>query len=496
MRLPYSIVVPLEVVRGRALDAPVSCCGPPSLTVPHEAPGYEKFATSSLYNGLQLFVSRLLRPFWLQPVVTARCQRQPVEGGSGLKRSADGQPRKGPFTGENVGTRVAPEVLDLEALLEPLAWLRESIRAVFPHAVSEDLAKAAGEKEEAEEEEAGGETLWGQHERAMKIEVLRVHTTYRLVSRAAVVARLLGVLRRAARERIHAQAGGEGIPWSTLDGVPLWRLVTGKEEHYRLSVLLTDLVVDGAARREQLPTAAGKKIGYAEALGTSSCGAFFGRGYLQTLEGLELLSVSVDLSGAQREESMGHGAALLTEAARYWRGERALGASGQLSRACEALSRAEMLEALVDVCVTCARNFQGSEPPKPPKPLKPPEPSSGLDGTGDVSMTGEGSNRPSNITQAPIGGRVAEWETVIYDGKGLVDAGKIEEARFECYQRAVDAVIGVLELPMVATRAEEEEVAAVERAQRFKLESVMERCLSHDAPQLHEMVFNALEVHK
>ncbi|CAM9590932.1 unnamed protein product, partial [Ascophyllum nodosum] len=327
----------------------------------------------------------------------------------------------------------------------------------------------------------------------MKIEVLRVHTTYRLVSRAAVVARLLGVLRRAARERIHAQAGGEGIPWSTLDGVPLWRLVTGKEEHYRLSVLLTDLVVDGAARREQLPTAAGKKIGYAEALGTSSCGAFFGRGYLQTLEGLELLSVSVDLSGAQREESMGHGAALLTEAARYWRGERALGASGQLSRACEALSRAEMLEALVDVCVTCARNFQGSEPPKPPKPLKPPEPSSGLDGTGDVSMTGEGSNRPSNITQAPIGGRVAEWETVIYDGKGLVDAGKIEEARFECYQRAVDAVIGVLELPMVATRAEEEEVAAVERAQRFKLESVMERCLSHDAPQLHEMVFNALE---
>ena len=231
-----------------------------------------------------------------------------------------------------------------------------------------------------------------------------------------------------------------------------------------ISVLLTDLVVGGAARREQLPTAAGKEIGYAEELGTSSCAAFFGRGYLQTLEGLELLSVSVDLSGARREESMGHGAALLTEAARYWRGERALGASGQLARACEALSRAEML-VLVDVCVTCARNFEGSEPPKPPKPLKPPEPSSSLDGTGGVSMTGEGSNRPSNITQAPIGGRVAEWETVIYDGKGLVDAGKIKEARLECYRRAVDAVIGVLKLPMVVAeaKAEEEEVATYMR---------------------------------
>ncbi|CAM9591213.1 unnamed protein product, partial [Ascophyllum nodosum] len=81
----------------------------------------------------------------------------------------------------------------------------------------------------------------------------------------------------------------------------------------------------------------------------------------------------------------------------------------------------------------------------------------------------------------------------IYGDKDLVDAGKTKEARLECYRRAVDAVIGLIKLPMVVTEAEEEKVATVERAQCFKLESVMERCLSHDAPQLHEVVFNALE---
>ena len=175
--------------------------------------------TSSRYNGLQLFVSRLLRPSWLQPVLTARYQN--IEGGSGLKRAADGQVRKGRFTGADVAARVAPAVLDLEALLEPLASLRESIRAVFPHAVSKDLAKAAGERKGAQREETGGDILGQRHDRAMEIEALRVHTAYRLVSRAAVVARLVGVLRRAARKRVQIKAGGEMIPWSTLDGVPL-----------------------------------------------------------------------------------------------------------------------------------------------------------------------------------------------------------------------------------------------------------------------------------
>ena len=59
------------------------------------------------------------------------------------------------------------------------------------------------------------------------------------------------------------------------------------------------------------------------------------------------------------------GAALLAEAAKDWRGERALGDGGQLVQAFEALFGAGMLETLVDVCMTCARNFVVSGPLKP-----------------------------------------------------------------------------------------------------------------------------------
>ncbi|CAN0490559.1 unnamed protein product, partial [Hapterophycus canaliculatus] len=37
--------------------------------------------------------------------------------------------------------------------------------------------------------------------------------------------------------------------------------------------------------------------------------------------------------------------------------ERALGADGQLARACAALGGLGLLEAVVDVCMTCAKNF-------------------------------------------------------------------------------------------------------------------------------------------
>lgn len=48
---------------------------------------------------------------------------------------------------------------------------------------------------------------------------------------------------------------------------------------------------------------------------------------------------------------------LLVEAAKEWKGERALGADGQLARACSALGEAGRLDAVVDVCMTCAGNF-------------------------------------------------------------------------------------------------------------------------------------------
>lgn len=104
-------------MRARALDAALKNCKPPAFSSPHAAVGNggagvggvagtgavsvgvvggvtigEKFNNSALHNGLQLFIARLLRPFWFRVVVTCK-------GGSGpgvrTKRSADGQAKGG-----------------------------------------------------------------------------------------------------------------------------------------------------------------------------------------------------------------------------------------------------------------------------------------------------------------------------------------------------------------------------------------------------------------
>ena len=61
------------------------------------------------------------------------------------------------------------------------------------------------------------------------------------------------------------------------------------------------------------------------------------------------------------------------------------------------------------------------------------------------------------------------------------------KARLECFGRVLDAVVGLLKLPLPAA-------TAAERDRRAKVEGVIARCLSYDAPQLHEMLFRALEV--
>ncbi|CAN0486923.1 unnamed protein product, partial [Ectocarpus sp. 12 AP-2014] len=229
----------------------------------------EKFTNSALHNGLQLFIGRLLRPFWFLPVVVA--PPGGGGGGGGAKRSADGTVKSG-------GSPPPPPfVRDLEALRVPLESLRASIRAVFPRAVSEDLAALASREAKA--------AAAHRNQKALKREALEVHAAYRLVSRAAEAVRMAGVLARAAAS---PAAGGsvavDNVPWSSLDGVPLWRLVTGGDEHRRASCLLADLVgaiTKGNSNAESLRD-------FARELG-SWCRGFFGAGDRQTFEGVELL---------------------------------------------------------------------------------------------------------------------------------------------------------------------------------------------------------------
>ena len=465
MDLPCSAGVSKQAVRERALRAAIVNCNPPSFVGPQQGGigmslgvmWSDRFVNSSLYNGLQLFISRLLRPFWFRSLVTA--PNPSNGGGSGSKRSADGATRN---SGDSQSAQ-ALDILDLETLRAPLDPLRASIRFVFPHAVSEDLAAVASQ-EAATAARRGGrvrgasvaETPLERHQRAMRREALEVHAAYRLVSRTAEMVRVAGVLRRASRE-----GTGAKISWSTLHGISLAKLVTGEEEHRRLSALLSELVVGG----KHLPVST--RIGYAQELG-SSCASFFGRGDQMTFEGVELVRRAGD--------SARRGAALLAEAAKEWRGKRALGDGGQLAQACEALSGAGMFEAVVDVCMTCAQNFVASRLYGVRAPY----------GGGGVEGREGRADGPASGKTTGDGG-VADWEEGIYHGRGIMDAEERDTARLECFERAVGAVVGVLKLPLpVAT--------AAERGRRAEVAKVIARCLSYDAPKLHEMLFRALEV--
>ncbi|CAM9519333.1 unnamed protein product, partial [Ectocarpus sp. 12 AP-2014] len=158
------------------------------------------------------------------------------------------------------------------------------------------------------------------------------------------------------------------------------------------------------------------------------------------------------------------GAELLAEAAREWRGERALGADGQLARACAALTAAGRLEAVVDVCMTCAKNF----------------------GQGVVASGGGGQGG---------GGGVEAWEEGVYQGGGIVGAEQREKARLECYKRVLEAVVGLLKKEQQQLRSAAAATGQGGVCGSKKVDSLIARCLSYKAPLLEEMLFGVLEEH-
>lgn len=538
---PAACGVPSQAVRARALDAALMNCKPPGFSSPGQSAAGgtggggggggaamggvilgEKFANSALHNGLQLFIGRLLRPFWFLPVVVA-------PPASGSKRAADGSAKSG-------GKSAPPIVRDLEALRAPLEALRASIRVAFPRAVGEDLAALASKEAKAaaaaaaaasaapggraQAAGAGGaggavpamaqqdrqqqqqqqlllkpETPQQRHQKALKREALEVHAAYRLVSRAAEAVHMAGVLARAAKEHRRGAATTKA-PWSSLDGVPLWLLVSGGDQHQKASCLLADLV--GPAGN--LPADA--RNGYAREL-ASACRGFFGSGDRRTFEGVELLRRAGAGGGgagsggraltAEEEASARQGAALLTEAAKEWRGERALGADGQLARACSALAGLGRLEAVVDVCMTCARNF--GDPSRPP-----PTGRRGGDGGGaGLALMGGGGGGGED------GGAGQLWEEGVYQGGGVVGAAQREKARLECYDRVLETVVGLLKEEQRQQRPAEAAAAAVVPAGGMsavqeagrpskKLDSLITRCLSYKIPELDDKLFRMLEV--
>ncbi|CAM9416124.1 unnamed protein product, partial [Discosporangium mesarthrocarpum] len=97
----------------------------------------DTFSYSTCHNGLQLFLARLLRPYWFQSIIRKGGERG---NGAGSKRSRDGSVKKG--KGGGVGLRPIeglPEMLDLSPLQGPLNLLCKHMRKAFPRAVAKDL---------------------------------------------------------------------------------------------------------------------------------------------------------------------------------------------------------------------------------------------------------------------------------------------------------------------------------------------------------------------
>ena len=104
-----------------------------------------------------------------------------------------------------------------------------------------------------------------------------------------------------------------------------------------------------------------------------------------------------------------------------------------------------------------------------------------LYGRGDIEGRGERADSHASGKTTGVSG-VADWEEGVYHGGGIMDVEGRDTVRLERFGRALGAVVGLLQLPLpVAT--------AAERDRRAKVEKVIARCLSYDAPQLHEMFF-------
>lgn len=590
-------------LRKLALDAALKNCEPPCFSSPQAGGGSggpivmesvtigEKFNNSALHNGLQLFTSRLLRPFWFQQVVKLSASTGSARN-TGSKRSSDGKAKDG---GELVG---APSFMDVRALRGPLELLKDAIRAVFPRSVENDLAteaaKSAMQASAAAEDVArmadrrlgfasrdrratgrgllygsdrvggmidarrhgspgvglngrggagGGmsigsgigsagrqpETPSQRSQKALKLEAMEVHATYRLVTRALDAIRMIRVLTRVAEDFPKAK-----VPWIGLSGIALWKLVTGGEEHRRVSSLLADLV---GPKVDLAPDA---RSALARELGTE-CPSYFSQGDARTFEGIELLRRAgsrARLGGWVGPEAAApgqlqklppvaandaeQGVTLLLEAAKDWKGERALGDDGQLARASAALSEVGRLDAVVDVCMTCSKNFKdGASTSTAIVPVD------SMGGRGNAAGQALRSARPGHTGNSfggsGVSGDVPSWEEGVYQGGAVVEPSDREKARDECYERVLDTVLALLRpnpAGVQSTRAgssaegpaasgggssvngtegrsaASSAIVPAPVGPPAELDRLIDRCLSYNAPDLNAKLFERLEVRR
>ena len=392
-----SLIRPLQSSGGAAVQ---------SMLPPNQIAGFEgyTFNASSLFDGLLALVSRLLRPIWCKPALV-------VTEGKILP------PRKKGGHAEHLPAKV--EFLLNSATLEdvrrPLASLQSLIKEIFARAVTSIPGVHVGDAEMADMTNLNGnsysasslitqsvqyqnqarsqrdsrENQPSEKELSMAArqnEERNIHALYRLISRTVQLLTLFDHLGRA-----HFAPSLPEVEFGYLHGLTFSQLVTLKGAQDRMEAVLTNLFSSSSLLSDQ-SNASMSSIESDHLCGhlSQQCYLYFSIGSRLTFLGFRHAEAAMSTGSISKQnEHVTKASSYLREASKHWHNishvtgqlagvenqvsmgmkqhayaeynelaARALENGSPLSRATSALMGVNDVAGAVDVCLTCARNFE------------------------------------------------------------------------------------------------------------------------------------------
>lgn len=362
--------------------------------------GYN-FTPSFLYNGLISLVSRLLRPVWCKAAVV-------VTAGRTIP------PRKKGGISEQLPAKVEL-LLDhktLEEVRRPLAALQTLMQEIFGPAVKNIPGAHQGDTEMKDMTAGQGmpssnlisQSLQYQNQArfqnnsrdqqptekelstaACQSEERNIHAMYRLVSRSVQLLTLVDHLHRA-----HFTPTLPDVEFGLIHGLTFSQLVTLKGAQDRIEVMLTNLFSGSSLLPDQQDIAVASSVESDNlcSLLSQQCYMYFSIGSRLTFLGFRNAEVALSTSSMSKQNEHALAASnYLREASRHWHNAshvtgqlldmskvpptnvqnaysgynelalRAIENASPLARAICVLMEVNDVAAVVDVCLTCARNF-------------------------------------------------------------------------------------------------------------------------------------------
>ena len=343
--------------------------------------GYS-FSPSALYEGLNIAVARLLRPFWNKPAVVVTEGRTVRRGSTTLTSPAK--------------VELLLEDVVADQLRGSLVTMKDVISRVFSKAVcnvplSTSSSSATDGMDVDQDQHLLTTALEFQRrgqldpnstglrpvdagKLAEQLEERNIHSLFRLVSRTAQLLSLLPHLRRA-----HLMPDLPEIDWGQLHGITIGQLVESREGHERIERTLNNLVTSVTSRRMSSTVSADTKE-MAQIL-SEQCFHFFSPASRFAYFGFQYAQDALNSPPEQRSRRMaltGEAVECLKQAAQHWHSpslitgrtiqtpevesyeniaEGALRCDSPLAKACDLLIELESVPALVEICLLTAANL-------------------------------------------------------------------------------------------------------------------------------------------